>query len=103
MRAQLNHECEQHPDPLDCPDVVVIYNARFDEFGMPIRDGGASVISMLYCPWCGSQFPESKRELWLDTLAELGFDDLAEQLIPDEFRSDQWWRQNLRLGDAVYE
>jgi len=59
---------------------------------MPIRDGGSSVMQMRFCPWCGSELPESKRDLWFDTLAGLGFDDPWQQPIPDEFRSDQWWR-----------
>ena len=92
MRVQLTHECEQHPDPFDCPDVLVVYNAKFDEYGMPIRDGGPSVMSMQFCPWCGTQLPESKRDLWFNTLAALGFDDPSEQPISDEFRSDEWWR-----------
>lgn len=86
MRVQLTHECKHGTD------VLVIYSAKFDEYGMPIRDGGSSVMSMQYCPWCGSQFPESKRDLWFNTLAELGFDDPAEQSIPDEYQSDRWWR-----------
>lgn len=92
MGIQLTQECDQHPDPFDCPDVVVIYNAVLDEFGMPIRDGGISVMSMQYCPWCGAKLPESKRDLWFETLAELGFDDPADQSIPAEFCSDRWWR-----------
>ena len=92
MRVQLTHKCERHPDPFDCPDVLVVYKAKFDEFGMPIHDGGRSVMSMRYCPWCGTQLAESKRDLWFDRLAGLGFDDPAQQPIPDEFCSDEWWR-----------
>ena len=92
MRTQLSHECEQHPDPRDCPDVLVVYNPRFDEYGMPIRDGGTSSLSMRFCPWCGTAMPDSKRDLWFDTLASMGIDDPFEHPVPDEFRSDSWWR-----------
>ena len=92
MRAQLTHQCDQHPDPDNCPDVVVTYHPRFDEYGMPIRDGGSSSMGMRFCPWCGTEKPQSKRDLWFDTLATLGFDDPTEQSIPDDFNSDAWWR-----------
>ena len=92
IRVQLTLECEHHPDPFDCPEVLVVYNAKFDEYGMPIRDGGSSVMKMRFCPWCGVQMPESKRDLWFATLAKLGFGDPYDQNIPDKFRTDDWWR-----------
>jgi hypothetical protein len=36
------------------PDVVI--NVWKDgTYGIPIHDGGTSVIVIRYCPWCGSQ------------------------------------------------
>ena len=79
-------------DLRDCPDVVVIYYPHVDEFSMPIRDGGASSLGMQYCPWCGKQLPESKRDLWCDTLNSLGFDSPISDDIPAIYRTDAWWR-----------
>ncbi len=43
--------CDEHPNPFDCPDVVVM---KFgDEYGLPVRDGGTSYITIENCPWCG--------------------------------------------------
>lgn len=92
MSGQLTHECEQHANPYECPDVLVVYNPKFDEYGMPIRDDGHSVMSIQFCPWCGATLPESKREVWFETLEKLGFDDPIEQPIPDDFLTDKWWR-----------
>jgi hypothetical protein len=36
---QVTQQCQEHEDPWDCPDYVLIYNPRFDEYGIPIRDG----------------------------------------------------------------
>jgi hypothetical protein len=92
MGRQLNYQCEQHPDSRDCPDVVVVYYPHIDEFGMPIRDGGASSLDMHFCPWGGTRAPDSKRDLWIATLESLGFDSPISDDIPDEFRTDAWWR-----------
>ncbi|YCA17088.1 hypothetical protein M1D72_05965 [Vibrio sp. AK197] len=45
-----------------------------------------------YCPWCGVKLPESKRDLWFDTLEKLGFDDPTEQDIPEEFNTGKWYQ-----------
>ena len=93
MRTQLLHECEQHPDLNDCPDILVVYDSRFDEYGMPIRDGGTSVISMYFCPWCGTKLPDSKRDKWFEKLSAIGITDTSDQKnIPDDFKTDVWWR-----------
>jgi hypothetical protein len=92
MAEQLNYTCSAHPNSRDCPDVLVVYDPRFDEFGLPIRDGGDSVMIIQFCPWCGTRLPDSKRDLWFERLAEMGFDDPAIQSIPNEFQTDAWWK-----------
>src|SRR5438132_13036054 len=32
-----------------------------------------------YCPWCGKQLPESKQDLWYQTLYSLGYNDPGNQ------------------------
>jgi hypothetical protein len=46
-------DCEIHTDPRDCPDVLVIRDERRQTFGLPVRDGGSSVVKIRFCPWCG--------------------------------------------------
>lgn len=96
MAAQKNHHCEAHSAPMECVDVLVVYNPRFDEYGIPIRDGGTSVNCIQFCPWCGARLPESKRELWFERLRELGCDDPATQRIPERFTTDAWWREEAQ-------
>ncbi len=56
MGLQLNHHCDQHPDPFDCPDALVGMFSN-GEVGLIVRDGencsGSSMVLIVHCPWCG--------------------------------------------------
>lgn len=55
LADQLANTCDDHDDPYECPDIVVVQNN--DWFGLPIHDGGRSAITIDFCPWCGSPLP----------------------------------------------
>lgn len=92
METQINNKCDQHEDPFDCPNNLIYYSVRFDEYGIIIHDGGSSYSHIHYCPWCGTKLPFTKRDLWFDLLEELGFNTPFEQDIPEDFTSDRWYR-----------
>jgi Domain of unknown function (DUF6980) len=92
MERNIKLDCDKHADVFECPDVLISYIPKFDEYGIIIHDGGSSSISIYHCPWCGTKLPESKRDKWFDVLEEMGFDDPSEQNIPSEFNSDAWRR-----------
>ena len=73
---------------------MITYVDKFDEYGLLIHDGGSSFILISFCPWCGTELPESKRDSWFQTLAERGVDDPTETEIPEEFLSSRWWRSS---------
>jgi hypothetical protein len=54
MGYQLNQTCDQHADPLDCPDFLISLG-KDGTAGLIIHDGGCSVIAIKYCPWCGAR------------------------------------------------
>jgi hypothetical protein len=91
MKEALEFECEQHVDRFECPDALISYYDRFDEYGLIVHDGGHSVIRISYCPWCGMELPESKRERWFNELKALGYDDPVNQDIPAQYRSNRWY------------
>ena len=91
MMNAVNFKCDQHEDPFECPDALVFYDKVFNEYGIIVHDGGGSVREISFCPWCGAKLPASRRDLWFDTLEEMGFDDPLEQDIPPEFNSDEWY------------
>ncbi|MCC5822305.1 MAG: hypothetical protein LAT64_09135 [Phycisphaerales bacterium] len=88
----INYRCPLHPDPYDCADNILIYRPQFDEYGIIIHDGGASAITIRYCPFCGAKLRDSKRDLWFDRLEALGIEDPAD--CPEEMTDDRWWRLN---------
>ena len=92
MTQHVNYECPTCESKYDCPDVIIYYWDKFNEYGIAIHDGGASSIVISFCPFCGEKLPDSKRDLWFDTLEKLGFDDPMEQDIPKQFLTDQWYR-----------
>lgn len=75
------------------PDVIIVYSAKFDEYGIPIKDGGNSYIEIQYCPWCGTKLPESKRDTWFEELEKQGIHDPFNSDIPKEYESDQWYKK----------
>lgn len=82
-------------DDGDKEDKIIYYVSRFDEYGVPMRDGGeglcSSYIGIDFCPWCGRKLPESKRDDWFETLEKLGYDEPMGQEIPKEFESSEWY------------
>lgn len=52
MKDNVEHKCEQHPSPFDCPDNIIFFNEKKREYGIIVHDGGASFIRIKYCPWC---------------------------------------------------
>lgn len=92
MRRRIAWRCADHADQFECPDALVRYSDRFDEYGLIIHDGGTSVAVISFCPWCGSRLPDSKRDRWFGELEALGFSDPGPLSIPERFLSDAWWR-----------
>ena len=93
MEQVCSLSCQVHADGFECPDVLINYISKYDEYGLIVHDGGSSVIGIQYCPFCGCKLPDSKRDLWFDKLEALGFTDPINQEIPNEFRTDLWFRQ----------
>src|SRR5687768_7293439 len=93
MAETVNYRYSQNTDIFDCPDNIIYYSPRFDEYGIIIHDGGTSYITIKYCCWCGMKLPQSKRDEWFERLCELGFDNPTEQDIPKEFLTSEWYEK----------
>lgn len=57
MREMVEYRCDEHPDPYDCADNVIV-KEESGYFGLPVHDGGTSHIVIRYCPWCGTRLPD---------------------------------------------
>lgn len=73
------------------PDVPLVYNPRFREYGIRVLDGGSSVQLIGFCPWCGNKLPESLRDAWVERLTEMNLEP-GDAEIPEEMKSDAWWK-----------
>ena len=86
-------------DPFGCPDAIIYYVPKFDEYGIIIHKGGRTYLHIHFCPWCGAKLPESKRDLWFDKLEAMGLTDIDMMNapyrtdIPKEFQTDEWYRK----------
>ncbi len=93
MRDALINECGMHADdPFACTDLALSYSDTFDEYGIMIHDGGASVLVISYCPFCGAKLPDSRRDDWFDRLEAMGIDDPFAVELPEPYRSGAWRR-----------
>ncbi|WP_084174964.1 DUF6980 family protein [Afifella pfennigii] len=90
MAAALEHDCPQHANPWQCPDTVLVYHEPFDEYGIPIRDGGMSYLRLAHCPWCGTPLPKSWREPWFAAVEAAGLDPQAWESLPERFLTAAW-------------
>lgn len=91
MKDAVESVCDEHADRFDCPDALVSYSAKFDEYGLIVHDGGSSIVAIEFCPWCGSRLPESKRDRWFEELERLGFRAPLEEEVPEIFRDARWY------------
>ena len=57
MEEGLKFNCSQHKDAFECPDSLLYYSDRENEYDLIVHDGGTSYIVIRYCPWCGSRLP----------------------------------------------
>ncbi|WP_338058069.1 DUF6980 family protein [Streptomyces cavernae] len=91
MTSQVNRHCDLHPDPFGCPDALVVFSQRFQEYGLIIHDGGTATSGILFCPWCGARLPESQRDRWFDELEARGIDPSQDD-IPAKYLDAGWLR-----------
>ncbi|MEU8513476.1 hypothetical protein AB0C76_18065 [Kitasatospora sp. NPDC048722] len=89
MTSRVDRHCDQHDDPFECPDALVHFSAGFREYGLIVHDGGASIVEIGFCPWCGRRLPESQRDRWFDELERRGIDPWVDD-VPAEFEDGRW-------------
>ncbi|MER5781782.1 hypothetical protein ABT104_08665 [Streptomyces mobaraensis] len=100
MTRRLDWHCETHADVYDCPDALVVFSAKFREYGLVVHDGGTSSIGIDFCPWCGRRLPESERDRWFEELEARGIDPWGDD-VPAEFQDGTWLRSPSGTPAAV--
>ncbi len=90
MGYHVKFNCTIHKDLYKCPDSILKYSDVFDEYGIIIHDGGTSSITISYCPFCGIKLPDSKRDLWYETMESISIDPW-DDTIPEPYNQYGWW------------
>ena len=81
----------------------LLYEARFRRVTFYIKSNDKTGYQpeyyrspCVYCPYCGNKMDNSLTEEYCDALEEaLGKDycDITEDEIPEEFKTDEWWKK----------
>ena len=58
MKENVERTCDQHENPYDCPDRLVVHWPDKDFYGLIVHDGGSSAVQIHFCPWCGTELKE---------------------------------------------
>lgn len=90
MQAHIDFRCRNHTSIYDCPDSILSFSDKYDEYGIIIHDGGTSSIVITFCPFCGTELPDSKRDLWFETLESKGLDPWEGE-TPVQYDQYGWW------------
>ncbi|MGC2310114.1 MAG: hypothetical protein WA432_00640 [Candidatus Babeliaceae bacterium] len=92
-----NHCCQFMNDFLKNLNISLEYSPILRHYVLLFADyaGGQRFI---YCPWCGTKLPKSLREAYFKIMWKLGlepgFDEYNDPNIPEEFKSEEWWRKS---------
>jgi hypothetical protein len=89
MAYHATFNCEKHINLYQCSDAPILYKEKWDEYSLGPRGGRGDEYVIYSCPWCGVNLPESKRNLWLDRLEELGIDPWTDD-VPKEYETNAW-------------
>ena len=55
MDYHTNLNCDMHSDPFECPDKILIFDNKDNDYGLIIHNGGSSSIAINFYPWCSSR------------------------------------------------
>jgi hypothetical protein len=112
LEYEATRRCPDHA--FDCPDIIISERDN-GEFGLPVRDGGDSVIVIAHCPWCGTALPVEHGPEETDEVGEDRLGAGAQMRIPRplERRLAAWWdrpgwlqqrieRRDIRRAAARY-
>ncbi|MGC2310116.1 MAG: hypothetical protein WA432_00650 [Candidatus Babeliaceae bacterium] len=93
---KITHCCQLMDISLNDPKTPLKYYPIVREYGFIMNDSFA--IQLLnYCPWCSIKLPESVRDYYFEIMwargLEPGFDKYNDPNIPEEFKSDEWWKK----------
>jgi hypothetical protein len=88
------HCCSDMETFLSEGKVAISYSLDFREYAIDLRTSSGKQL-IQFCPWCGQRLPSPLRDEWFRELENMfdNFDGFGDPRIPEEFRSDAWWKE----------
>lgn len=74
-------------------ETAICYYPKSREFGIPVLDGGPSIIVISHDPFSGKALPKPLGDEWFETVEKaIGRQyRYGDTDVPDEFQSEAWW------------
>lgn len=94
------HCCHSMDQVLEEVRSGIIYVPMFREYAVHAKYFSAGKL-ITFCAWCGNRLPKPLRQEYFDILRDeyhlqsvtLHTFALAPDIIPEEFKSDLWWKK----------
>lgn len=111
-KKKTEHCCERMDFFLDEKKVLIYYNPIYREYFINLKSFRNYKHVIYNCPWCGYEFPKSLVDTYYEILADdfniyrnpytgtyceiLSDENTYDEIdvdIPEEFKSDEWWKK----------
>lgn len=93
------HSCRSFDRHLKASSVPIGYDPTLREYFVSLANMDA-IQTISFCPWCGSKLPRSLRSKWFNRVRRLGLEP-SDDSIPEEMKSDEWWRNDPKLNGST--
>jgi len=91
----MEHCCKELNFFLEEDKVSINYYPKYREYSINLKSSNGYQV-IIFCPWCGTKFPEPLDDEWFDILEnQMQIDTDIKENIPKEFLTDEWWK-NLK-------
>ena len=84
--------CKEMGFHLEQEELPITYTPKYREYGIDYTDGSGSTQLINFCPWCGFRLPDKLSNEWFRSLESMGLEPYESE-IPQEYRSDDWWKK----------
>jgi hypothetical protein len=98
LKAQVHHRCADHPNPIDCPDALIVEAHAGAEFGIRVHDGGSSFVRIHHCPWCGADLSQQNETVTSEPSSTSGPEEARVFLLWHVHRHDDGYEDEKLIG-----
>lgn len=98
MAKNQNHCCDAMNAALENPGIPLIYSCVTRNYYIPVlyRHRTCAWQCLFGCPWCGTELPKDLTSEYYDILEntfQISDEDIINNNVPEEFKSDAWWKK----------